>query len=249
MGFGGRTAFITGAGNGIGKAMAERVVADGGSVIIADIDEEAGRAAAWEIGEDHVLAVRCDVADQDSAEAAVAAGVERFGGIDILVNNAALHLMKWSVPVTSLDAEAWRLILGVNVIGVVNCSRAARPHLAKGKGPAILSLSSISGLQSDTVYGVTKLAVRGLTIALATEFAVDGIRVNAVAPGAIASEKALAELSDNGVMADLVNHSQLLHRPGTPADIVEAMVYLCNDESSFVTGQTLQVSGGFPLQI
>lgn len=249
MGFEGRTAFITGAGNGIGKDMAKRIVAGGGNVIIADIDEAAGQAAAKEIGENQVLAIRCDVADEKSVEAAVEAGAQRFGGIDILINNAGLHLMKWNQPATTLDADAWRLILDVNVIGVVNCSRAARPYLAKGKSPAILSLSSISGYLSTTVYGITKLAVRGLTIALASEFASDGIRVNAVAPGAISSENAVAELSDNDVMNQLVNNYQLVKRGGTTTDIVQAMEFLCNDESSFITGQTLQVSGGFPLQI
>ena len=249
MGFEGRSAFITGAGNGIGKDMAKRIVAGGGNVVIADIDDTAGRAAAEEIGTDHALAVRCDVGSQASAEEAVAAAVDRFGGLDILINNAGLHLMKWNVPVTSVDEDAWRLILNVNVLGIVNCSRAARPHLAKSKSPAILSLSSIAGYQSTNVYGITKLAVRGLTIALASEFAADGIRVNAVAPGAIASDNAVAELTENDVMGQLINNYQLIHRGGTTTDIVQAMEFLCNDESSFVTGQTLQVSGGFPLHV
>lgn len=248
-GFAGRTAFITGAGAGIGKDMAARVVAGGGRVVIADIDTSAANAAVAELGEDSAFAVHCDVADQGAVEAAVAAGAERFGGIDIVVNNAGLHLTKWNVPATSLDEDAWKLILGVNVIGVVNCARAARPHLAKGTGPAIVNLSSIAGTLSNTVYGVTKLAVRGLTVALATEFAPDGIRVNAIAPGAIASANAVAELAEDDVITRLINDYQLIHRGGTTTDIVQAMEYLCTDQSSFITGHTLQVSGGFPLYV
>lgn len=248
-GFAGRTAFITGAGAGIGLDMARRIVDGGGTVVIADIDGDAANAAVAELGEAHAVAVHCDVADQGAVEAAVATGASRFGGIDIVVNNAGLHLTKWNVPATALDEDAWRLILGVNVIGVVNCARAARPHLAKGKSPAIVNLSSIAGTLSTTVYGVTKLAVRGLTVALATEFAADGIRVNAIAPGAIASANAVAELAEDDIIARLVNDFQLIHRGGTTADIVQAMEYLCTDQSSFVTGHTLQVSGGFPLYV
>ena len=248
-GFAGRTAFITGAGAGIGLDMARRIVDGGGNVVIADIDEEAARAAAAELGEEQAVAVACDVADQGAVETAVAAGASRFGGIDIVVNNAGLHLTKWNVPATALDEDAWKLILGVNVIGVVNCARAARPHLAQGKSPAIVNLSSIAGTLSTTVYGVTKLAVRGLTVALATEFAGDGIRVNAIAPGAIASANAVADLAEDDIIARLVNDFQLIHRGGTTADIVQAMEYLCTDQSSFVTGHTLQVSGGFPLYV
>ncbi len=248
-GFAGRTAFITGAGAGIGLDMARRIVDGGGNVVIADIDGAAADAAAAELGEDHAFAVRCDVANQGAVETAVADGASRFGGIDIVVNNAGLHLTRWNVPATALDEDAWKLILGVNVIGVVNCARAARPHLAKGKSPAIVNLSSIAGTLSTTVYGVTKLAVRGLTVALATEFAADGIRVNAIAPGAIASANAVAELAEDDIIARLVNDFQLIHRGGTTADIVQAMEYLCTDQSSFVTGHTLQVSGGFPLYV
>lgn len=248
-GFAGRTALITGAGAGIGLDMARRIVDGGGTVVIADIDGDAANAAVAELGEEHAVAVHCDVADQGAVEAAVATGASRFGGIDIVVNNAGLHLTKWNVPATALDEDAWRLILGVNVIGVVNCARAARPHLAKGKSPAIVNLSSIAGTLSTTVYGVTKLAVRGLTVALATEFAADGIRVNAIAPGAIASANAVAELAEDDIIARLVNDFQLIHRGGTTADIVQAMEYLCTDQSSFVTGHTLQVSGGFPLYV
>jgi 3-oxoacyl-[acyl-carrier protein] reductase len=248
-GFVGRTAFITGAGAGIGLDMARRITSGGGNVIIADIDEPASRAAVAELGDEHAVTVACDVADQRAVEAAVAAGAERFGGIDIVVNNAGLHLTKWNVPATVLDEDAWKLILGVNVIGVVNCARAARPHLARGKSPAIVNLSSIAGTLSNTVYGVTKLAVRGLTVALATEFAPDGIRVNAIAPGAIASDNAVAELAEDDVINRMINDYQLIHRGGTTTDIVQAMEFLCTDRASFITGQTLQVSGGFPLYV
>ncbi|MEU8276596.1 SDR family oxidoreductase [Microbispora bryophytorum] len=216
-GFENRVAFVTGAGNGIGREMARDVVRQGGKVAIADVDLAAAETAAAELG-DAAMAVLCDVADEQSVQTAVDAAAERLGGIDVLVNNAGLHLMKWNVPVTSVTAEQWHQILGVNVVGVVNCARSARPYLARGKGPAILNLSSIAGYLSNTVYGITKLGVRGLTVALAEEFAPDGIRVNAVAPGAIGSDNAIDELS--GQLRVLIDDMQLIHRMGRMADIV-----------------------------
>ncbi|MEU7881439.1 SDR family NAD(P)-dependent oxidoreductase [Microbispora bryophytorum] len=245
-GFENRVAFVTGAGNGIGREMARDVVRQGGKVAIADVDLAAAETAAAELG-DAAMAVLCDVADERSVQTAVDAAAERLGGIDVLVNNAGLHLMKWNVPVTSVTAEQWHQILGVNVVGVVNCARSARPYLAQGKGPAILNLSSIAGYLSNTVYGITKLGVRGLTVALAEEFAPDGIRVNAVAPGAIGSDNAIDELS--GQLRVLIDDMQLIHRMGRMADIVNAMNYLCTDAAGMVTGQTLSISGGYPLQL
>lgn len=247
MSFENRVAFITGGARGIGLAMATEIVELGGKVALADIDLEAATAAAKELGE-NALAVTCDVSDVASVEAAVAATAERFGRIDILINNAALHLMAWNRPVTALTQDEWRLLLDVNVIGLVNCAKAARPHLAASPGAAVLNISSIAGMQSANAYGVSKLAVRGLTVSLAVDLAVDGIRVNALAPGAIDSENAMDDLSRE-LLDDLIQGKQLIKRQGTRKDLVEAMKYLCSDAASFVTGETLIVGGGFPARI
>lgn len=248
MTFTDRVAFITGAARGIGKAMAACIVNEGGRVVIADIDHAAAEGTARELDADHTLALACDVSSVASVEAAVEAAVDAFGALDILVNNAGLHLLSWNRPVTTLTAAEWRQLLDVNVVGIVNCARACRPHLTQRDGAAILNMSSIAGFASDNAYGVSKLAVRGLTTALAREFADDGIRVNALAPGAIDSENAMHELPSD-LLTDLIQVKQLVKRQGTRSDLVEAMRFLCSDSASFITGETLIVGGGFPLRV
>jgi NAD(P)-dependent dehydrogenase (short-subunit alcohol dehydrogenase family) len=172
--------------------------------------------------------------------------VARFGGIDILINNAGKHLMKYNQPFSVLERDEVRALFDVNVIGVVNCSVAARPSMAARGGGVIVNISSMASYLSATPYAVSKLAVRGLTIAFASEFAADHIRVNAIAPGLMATENAIADLPQS-IVDDIVNEKQMIHRLGTMDDIVQAMLYLCSDESSFVTGETLRVTGGTPL--
>ena len=164
--------------------------------MIADIDRSAADALAAELERDgqHALAVVCDVADEQQVQAAVDAAVARFGGIDILINNAGKHLMKYNQPFSVLERDELRALFDVNVIGVVNCSVAARPSMAARGGGVIVNISSMASYLSTTPYAVSKLAVRGLTIAFATEFAADHIRVNAIAPGLMATENAIADL-------------------------------------------------------
>ncbi|MDG4834383.1 SDR family NAD(P)-dependent oxidoreductase [Solwaraspora sp. WMMD1047] len=243
-----RVAFITGGARGIGRTFADALVADGHRVVLADASVPDAEIAAAELGADRALAAYCDVADEDSVRAAVDATVDRFGGIDILINNAGRHLMSWSRPVTDVTTEAWRDILDVNVLGIVNCARACRPHLRAAGDGAILSVSSVSGFTSTDVYGVTKLAVRGLTVALAKAFADDGIRVNCLAPGPMDTAAALADLPDE-LLTEFIENKQLIRRQGRTADLVGAMRFFCSPESSFVTGETLIVGGGFPLRV
>jgi 3-oxoacyl-[acyl-carrier protein] reductase len=243
-----RVAFITGGARGIGRAFAEALVEDGCHVVLADVSTEAAETASKEIGTDRALGVTCDVADEETVTAAVDAAVERFGGIDVLINNAARHLMAWSRPVTEVSTAQWRDILDVNVLGIVNCARACRPHLRASGSGAILSISSVSGFTSVDVYGVTKLAVRGLTVALAKELAADGIRVNCIAPGPMDTEAALADLPET-LVRDFIDTKQLIKRQGRVADLIGAMRFFCSPASAFVTGETLIVGGGFPLRV
>lgn len=242
-----RVAFITGGARGIGRAFADALVEDGDRVVLADIDLAAARNASEEIGAERAVGVECDVADPESVQRAVAAAVNRFGRIDILINNAALHLMAWSRPVTEVSTHEWRQILDVNVLGIVNCARACRPHLREARG-AIVSLSSVSGFTSVDAYGVTKLAVRGLTVALAKELAADGIRVNCIAPGPMDTETAMADLPES-LLRDFIENRQLIKRQGRVADLIGAMRLFCSPASSFITGETLVVGGGFPNRV
>jgi 3-oxoacyl-[acyl-carrier protein] reductase len=246
--FEGKVAFITGGGVGFGRAFARALAAEGGSVVIADVDRAAGQALVQELeaAGTPALAVVCDVADEHQVQAAVDATVERFGGIDILLNNAGKHLTKYNQPFSVLERDELRALFEVNVIGVVNCSVAARPSMAARGGGVMLNISSMAAYLNVSPYSVSKLAVRGLTIAFATEFAGDNIRVNGISPGLMATENAMDDLPQ-ALVDEFVNERQLIHRLGEMDDIVKAMLYLCSDESSFVSGETLKVSGGFPL--
>lgn len=243
-----RVAFITGGARGIGRAFADALVQDGVKVVLADADPAAAEQASVEIGAEHALGVPCDVGDEAGVQRAVELAVRRFGGIDILINNAARHLMAWSRPVTEVTTEQWRDILNINVLGIVNCARAARPHLARSGAGAVVNISSVSGFTSVDVYGITKLAVRGLTTALAKEFADHGIRVNCIAPGPMDTEAAKADLPES-LLREFIDNRQLIKRQGHVADLVGAMRFFCSPDASFVTGETLAVGGGFPLRV
>ncbi len=248
--FEGRVAFITGGAIGFGRAFARALTAAGAAVVIADIDAAAGERTASELRAAgfRALAVACDVADEHAVEAAVDRSIDEFGGIDILINNAGLHLLHYNQPFSVLSRDDLRALFDVNVIGVVNCTVACRPSMRSRGGGAVLNISSIASHLSSSPYGVSKLAVRGLTIAFASELSADRIRVNAIAPGLMATENALDGLPQE-LVDDFVNNRQLVRRLGTMDDVVSTALYLCSDQAGFITGETLKVSGGYPLSI
>lgn len=245
-----RVAFITGGARGIGRQFAFALGGQGVRVAIADIDIDAASATAEELQGVGIsaFAVKCDVGDERSADDAAREAADHLGRIDILINNAALHLMSWSIPITQASSDRWRQILDVNVIGVVNCTRACHPFMKAAGGGVIINMASVSAFTSVDVYGVTKLAVRGLTVALAKELAVDNIRVCGLAPGPMDSEAALADLPDE-LVTRFVEDLQLVKRKGRMTDLVGAMLFLTSDQASFITGETLIIGGGFPLRI
>jgi 3-oxoacyl-[acyl-carrier protein] reductase len=248
--FQGKAAFITGGAIGLGRAFARALIGEGAAVAIVDIDSEGAHRTAAELTSQGVqaIAVPCDVADEHQVDAAVAATIEKFSGIDILINNAGRHLMKYNQPFGALSRSDVRGLFDVNVMGVINCTLACRDSMRKRGGGAVLNISSAAGFLSGTPYGVSKLAVRGLTVAFASELAGERIRVNGIAPGLTNTESALADLP-RSLVDDFVQHLQLVHRLGTTDDVVSAMLYLCSDEASLITGETLKVSGGYPLTI
>jgi len=239
-----RIALITGAARGFGKAFATALAARGATVVLADIDGEAAQAAAREIGE-RAEGAACDVTDEDQVAAVVAGVVGRHGGIDILINNAGLHSAAYNGAMAEMGLAKVRRLFEVNVMGVIVCSLAAKDAMRGRPGAAIVNISSSAAYSSPTAYGASKLAVRGLTMTLAREFAPDGVRVNAIAPGLIFTDTIRAELP--AAMVEAVMKQQLLQREGEEKDIVDAMLYLVSDQSAFMTGETLRVSGGFAL--
>jgi NAD(P)-dependent dehydrogenase (short-subunit alcohol dehydrogenase family) len=243
----GRVAVITGGGRGFGKAFGHAIAERGGHAVLADIDPAAAEGAAAEIrsaGGD-ASAFRCDVSDERQVEELVADVVDRLGGIDILINNAGLHSAEYGRPMGVLGLDKVRRLFEVNVLGVIVFTMAARQAMAGRPGACVFNISSSASYVSGGAYGVSKLAVRGLTMAFARELGPDGIRVNAVAPGLHLTDTIRAELSPE--TRARVKGQQILPLDGTESDIVEAMLFLCSDRARFVTGETLRVTAGYAL--
>ncbi len=231
---------VTGAGNGIGLAYAEAFTAEGASVTIADIDLGAARSATERL--DGSLAVAVDVAVEAEVAAMVDAVVDRFGGVDVLVNNAGLHMGSYNLTST-LPLGEWRRLFDVNLFGCMLCARHCRPSMVERGGGVILNQSSNSSYLGIGAYSISKLALNGLTLSLAQEYAPDNIRVVGIAPGMVASDAVLARLED--VHKQAVLGGQLVERWGQAEDLTGMALLLCSDQASFVTGQTVTVDGGF----
>ncbi len=245
----GKAAVITGGGRGFGQAFGTALAARGAHVVLADIDFDAAEAAAKEITDNggSASAAACDVADEAGVAAMIGAVAAEHGGIDILVNNAGLHSAAYNKPSADIGIAGLRRLFDVNVIGVYICSLAARAAMTGRDGAAIVNISSSAAYANRAAYGVSKLAVRGVTVQLAREFAADGIRVNAIAPGLIFTDTIRAELGRDETAR--VMGQQILPREGEERDIVDALLFLVSPAASFVTGETLRVSGGFALSV
>jgi 3-oxoacyl-[acyl-carrier protein] reductase len=245
----GRVAVITGGARGFGKAFGVALAERGAHVVLMDIDGPAAEATAAELRDAGLKAsaMTCNVADDAQTGAAMARVAADHGGIDILINNAGLHSEAFGRPMVEIGMGDLRRLFDVNVLGVMGCSLAARPAMAGRPNACIVNISSSAGYGPSRAYGVSKLAVRGLTVISAQEFAADGIRVNALAPGLIGTETIKKELSEEHVK--LVMRQQLVPRWGEETDIVEGMLFLVSDKASFMTGETLRISGGFALSV
>jgi 3-oxoacyl-[acyl-carrier protein] reductase len=245
----GKVAVITGGGRGFGKAFGHALAARGAHVVQVDIDTDAGEQAAAEIraAGGAASAWAADVADEAGVAALVAHVVDEHGGIDILINNAGLHSAAYNAPSAQLGLAKLRRLFDVNVIGVLNCTLAAQDHLARRAGSSIVNISSTAAYGSPTAYGVSKLAVQGLTMMSARELGPSGVRVNAIAPGLIFTDTIRAELPAEVV--DQVKAQQVMDLEGDERDIVEMMLFLVSDRARFITGETFRVGAGFTLSI
>jgi NAD(P)-dependent dehydrogenase (short-subunit alcohol dehydrogenase family) len=243
--FEGKVVAITGGGMGIGRTYARRFAAEGAAIVVADLDAEVGERAAKELeaAGGRAVAVAMDVAEEAGATAMVEAATRAFGGVDILVNNAGVHLEHAQIPYTQEALPRWRRVLDVNVLGALNCTAACRETMRARGGGAVLNQSSMAAYLGGGAYGVSKLALNTLTVGLAAELAPDGIRVNGIAPSLVDSEAALASMApaaQQGVIA-----GQAIKRLGRMEDLANMALFLCSEEASFVTGQTVLVDGGF----
>ncbi|ALJ18891.1 SDR family NAD(P)-dependent oxidoreductase [Microbacterium sp. No. 7] len=246
----GKVAVVTGAGAGFGEAFVRDLAADGARVAVLDLDgvRAAGIAASIRDAGGDALPFGCDVADEAGiADVARRIG-QQWGGVDVLVNNAGLHSAEYNRAFGELGVARTRRLFDTNVMGVIVCTLAFRPLMGDRDGAAIVNLSSVAGFNSANAYGVSKLAVRGLTVSFAQELAADGIRVNAIAPGLIATERIREDFPEE-MFTTFARDRQCVHRTGEVRDVVAAMRYLCSDAASFVTGEVLRVSGGYQLSV
>ena len=243
--FDGRVAIVTGAGRGIGRAIAERLAADGASVLVGDLDDAAAgeTVAAIEAAGGHALAVHVDVTQPDDVEALAAAATDRFGGIDILVNNAGILR---STRAADVSPEEWHLVVDANLTGSFLCARAAYPALRASGHGRIVNMASMAGRATSTLGGVhyttAKAGVLGLSRHLAREWARDGITVNAVSPGIV----------DTPMVRDSTGADRMVEvlaaipmgRLADASEIAALVAFLASDEAAYITGANVDIHGG-----
>ncbi len=239
----GKVAIVTGSGGGIGEAYAKGLAQQGAKVAIAEIQQEAGERVAREIRESggEAFFVEADVGSLDSTQAMAAAVDSEFGGIDFLVNNAAIFGNMKLNSLLRVDWDYYKKFMNVNMDGALLCSRACFRSMRERGGGSIVMQSSTAAWMGVSFYGLSKLGINGLTQSLASELGPLGIRINAIAPGPTQTDalKKTAGSAADGIVASLP-----LSRYGQPADMVDTCLFLLSDASSWITGQVVNVDGG-----
>ena len=243
MSFEGKVAVVTGAAQGIGEAYATALAGSGAAVVVADLNIRLAAAVAEKIVADggKAAAVRVDVSDADSTRGMGAFATDTFGGIDLLVNNAAIYGEMEFNSLTNVDWDYYRKFMSVNMDGVLLCTRACFKSMYKRGGGAIVNQSSTAAWLYSAFYGLAKVGVNGLTQQLAHELGGMNIRVNAIAPGPIDTE---ATRKTVGEMVNPIIEGLAIKRIGTPDDLVGMCLFLLSDEARWVTGQIINVDGG-----
>jgi 3-oxoacyl-[acyl-carrier protein] reductase len=243
----GRTVIVTGGGKGIGKVYAQEFARAGARIVAADIDGPAAEAVARGIeGEGgEALAVTTDVSDAESTQAMACAALDRFGAIDVLINNASLMSTLPRRSWLEIPLDEWDRVMAVNLRGLFLCCRAVFPAMREQKRGKIVNISSSrvwDGTPNRLHYTTSKAGVIGFTRALARELGEFGITVNAVTPGLTLSDTQVASSSGNYLNVAAANRA--LGRPQYPDDLVGAVMFLSSAASDFITGQTVNVDGG-----
>lgn len=244
----GRVAIVTGGNRGIGLAIAEALGKAGAAIVIAARDADAGEQAAASVG-GKAMFISTDVTSQDSCQAMVKGAEERFGRVDILVNNAGIMRASRAEDLKLAD---WQAVLDINLTGAFLCAQAAYPAMLRRKGGKIINLGSLAsnfGTAAGAAYACSKGGILQLTRSLAVSWGPDNIQVNAILPGYIESEMTRRAEAERPGAFDAKRARTPAGRIGQPEDIGGAAVFLASDASSFVTGASIAVDGGYAIQI
>jgi len=242
-----KVVIITGAGQGIGREYARQFAASGAIPVIAELNTEAAESVAKEISAQghQALAITTDVADESSVAGLVEQVMDKYGRVDVLINNAAIFASLAMRPFEEISLSEWRAVIDVNITGPYLCTKAVAPHMrAQGRGAVINVMSGAVplGVPNYLHYVTSKSAMVGMTNSLAKELGADSITVNAVQPGATFTEVPRQTLTEEG-KARLLG-SQCIVREGIPMDLVGLVIFLASPAASFITGQTIACDGG-----
>jgi len=241
----GKVALVTGGGSGIGRAAALALAAEGAKVVVSDVNVAGGDETVHMIGADSATFVRCDVSQAAEVESLVTQTLHTYGRLDCAVNNAGVG--GDMTPIDRQSDATWELVMNVNLKGVWLCMKHEIPAMLNGGGGSIVNVASVAGLvgfRYNAPYAASKHGVIGLTRSAALEYASKGIRVNAVCPG-FTDTPMVDDLKQlNPQMAEATIKAIPMRRLGRPEEIAQAVLWLCCDDSSFVTGHALAIDGG-----
>ena len=247
---GGKVAIVTGGAGGIGREYGRVLAENGAAVVLADLDGDSAQSAAADLAATgaRAIGVHSDVTSPDSTLAMATAATDAFGGIDILINNAALMAEIPQTPLVEFPLDWWDRVLAVNLTGPLLCCRACVPSMRERGGGKIVNQSSGGAFLNGRPYGISKMALLSMTHGLARDLGGEKINVNAIAPGPIETEAGLAAQPADSPWRAQVNALIPIKHRGMPEDLFGALLFLCSPASDWVTGQCINVDGGWVMR-